>query len=121
MNAKSIYQVLVGGMINRIKNSTIKALRAILLVNLVVMSSAILADDDHDLARKLKEAGDILPLEQLLKKARAYHPGQLIKIELEKKYSYFIYEVEILDKQGQVWEMKFDAKTGELIKMEKED
>ena len=92
-----------------------------LLVNLIVMSSVIFADDDHDLAKQLRESGDILPLEQLLKIVQTYHPGRLIEIELEKKYSYFIYEVEILDKNGQVWEMKLDAKTGELINMEKED
>jgi uncharacterized membrane protein YkoI len=79
------------------------------------------AEDDHVLARKLRDAGEILPLEQILQRARAARPGEVIETELKRKKSHHVYKVEILDKTGQVWEMKFDARTGDLIKMERDD
>jgi uncharacterized membrane protein YkoI len=79
------------------------------------------ADDDHVVARKLRDAGEILPLEQIIQRARAVKPGELIETELERKHGRYVYEVEILDQGGQVWEIKLDARTGELIKLERDD
>ena len=42
-------------------------------------------------------------------------------MELEKKGGRYIYEVELLNNNDEVWEVKLDAKTGELIKLEIED
>ncbi len=80
-----------------------------------------IADSDHLIARKLRESGEILPLEKILERARAAKPGQIIETELERKKGRYVYEVEILDPAGQVWEVKLDAKTGELIKIERDD
>jgi len=80
-----------------------------------------LASNDHDIARELKQAGDILPLEQILEKVKHLHPGHILEVELEKKEQRYIYEIETVDTKGNVWEMQFDAKTGELLKTEKED
>ncbi|MEO8627780.1 MAG: PepSY domain-containing protein [Betaproteobacteria bacterium] len=80
-----------------------------------------IADSDHLIARKLRESGEILPLEKILQRARAAKPGQVIEAELESKKGRYVYEVEILDAAGQVWEVKLDAKTGELIKIERDD
>ena len=79
------------------------------------------ADDDHVVARKLRDAGAILPLEQIIQRARAVKPGELIETELGRKHGRYVYEVEILDQGGQVWEIKLDARTGELIKLERDD
>ena len=79
------------------------------------------ADEDHELARKLKDAGTILALEDLVRHARAAKPGELLESELEQKQGRYIYEVEILDKAGQVWELKLDAANGRLISMERDD
>jgi uncharacterized membrane protein YkoI len=45
----------------------------------------------------------------------------VLETELEQKKGIHIYEIEILDAQSQVWEIKLDAKTGKLIKLELED
>jgi len=45
----------------------------------------------------------------------------VLETELEHKKGMYIYEVELLDAHSQVWEIKLDAKTGKLIKMELED
>ncbi len=80
-----------------------------------------LSDEDHQQARRLKELGEILPLEKIIKAAKARQPGRVIEVELEKKDGRHIYEVELLNMQGEIWELYFDAATGELIKHERED
>jgi uncharacterized membrane protein YkoI len=80
-----------------------------------------LASDDHEKARRLKEAGRILPLQEVVKKAQAEHPGRVIEVELDDDHGRHVYEIELLDEQGEVWELYFDAATGDLIKHERED
>jgi uncharacterized membrane protein YkoI len=79
------------------------------------------ADGDHEIARKLRESGEILPLERILERAHAAKPGEIIETELERKQGRYVYEVEILDGAGQVWEVELDAKTGELLEIEQDD
>jgi hypothetical protein len=61
------------------------------------------------------ELKDLLPLEEIIAKAKAEHDGQLIEAELKKRGGVDVYETEILDDDGKVWEMRFNAKTGELM------
>jgi len=79
------------------------------------------ADDDHIRARELSQRGEILSLEKISDLAKAVRPGKLIDIDLERKREQWIYEVELLDDRGRVWEMKFDARNGELLKLEQDD
>lgn len=87
---------------------------------LILSPGAGLADGDHDRAKQLKEAGEILSLEQVIETAKRDHPGQLLEAELEEKKGRFIYELELLDEEGIVWELKYDAKSGELLKEKRE-
>lgn len=84
------------------------------------MSSAI-AEEDHIVARKLQESGQILSFEKIADYARAAKAGELLETELELKKGNYIYEVEILDTAGKVWELKLNAKTGELLQIEVDD
>lgn len=80
------------------------------------------ADDiDHDEAYRLQQAGKILPLERILEKSRQYHEGKILEVELNKKRNTFIYEIEILDNEGVLWEMKVNAVDGSLVSQEGED
>ena len=88
--------------------------------NLLSVTSVV-AEEDYQLAKKLREKGEILPLEKILAFARAKKAGEVLETEFEKKDGRYIYEVEILDVKGQVWELKLDAKTGQLIKIEMDD
>ena len=72
-------------------------------------------------AGRLSAKGDILSLEKISQKARSYKPGEILEVELEKKHGRYIYELEILDAASQVWELKLDAKSGQLLKMEQDD
>ncbi|WP_232415407.1 MULTISPECIES: PepSY domain-containing protein [Methylotenera] len=83
--------------------------------------TSVFAEEDYQLAKKLREKGEILPLERILTFARAKKAGEVLETEFEKKNGRYIYEVEILDAKGQVWELKLDAKTGQLIKIEIDD
>jgi len=79
------------------------------------------ADEDYVAARKLRESGKILSLEDIAIRARTHKTGEVLETELEFKHDRYVYEVEILDGGGQVWELKLDAGTGDLIKMERDD
>lgn len=78
------------------------------------------ADISQTTARKLSASGQILPLETIHTKAKSIKAGKILETELESKKGIYIYEVELLDNQGTVWEIKLDAKTGALIKLEQD-
>ncbi|MEX2525101.1 MAG: PepSY domain-containing protein [Gammaproteobacteria bacterium] len=81
----------------------------------------MLADLDMEQARKLKQAGSIMPLEDLLKAVRREYPGQVIEVELEEADGRFYYEIEVLADDGIVRELDVDATTGEILDVEIED
>lgn len=78
-------------------------------------------EDDAREAARLSKAGEILPLEKILERARAEHPGKVLETELDHEHGKYMYEVEILDDSGVVWKMKLDAKSGALIKSRRDD
>ncbi len=75
---------------------------------------------DHDRAKALRDAGHILPLETIIDRAKKIQPGRVVETELEKKSAGYVYEIQIADENGTLWELKFDAADGTLIKSEKE-
>lgn len=88
---------------------------------LLIASFPLKADDDHDEAKRLVESGQILALEDILKKVRKIKPGKILDVELERKGDKNIYEIEVLDNKGTVIELKFDARTGQHLSTEEED
>jgi uncharacterized membrane protein YkoI len=71
---------------------------------------------EHDAVRAIKQRGDILSLDRILQDARGQYPGRVLESELEEKDGRYVYEVELVDDQGRVQEMKFDARTGEVLR-----
>lgn len=102
-------------------NLNCKNIVALCLSVLLLLANAAFADSDHELAEQLREAGEILPLETILQKLHTSHPGKVLEVELENKHDRLIYEIEILDEEGKVWEIKVNAKTGELLQQKKDD
>ena len=78
------------------------------------------ADIDQTTARKLRLSGEILPLEKIHTKAKTIKAGKILETELESKNGQYIYEIELLDDKGIVWEIKLNAKTGQFIKVEED-
>lgn len=90
---------------------------------LVCCLTAAWADADADRARRLVQQGAILPLEEILPLVRAAKPGTLIELELhyEGEHEAHVYEMEVLDAEGRLWEVDIDATTGELIEVEPDE
>lgn len=86
------------------------------IVALGTMSGAGVARADSIENPNAKGAGTLQPLEKMIDKAEAQHMGRMIEAELKSVNGQDVYEIEILDEAGKVWEMYFDAKTGELLK-----
>lgn len=94
-----------------------------LLLLLVTLSFFPRADSGESPANagRLSSKGEIMSLEKIYQKAKSYKPGEILEVELEKKHGRYVYEIDILDAGSQVWELKLDAKTGQLLKMEQDD
>lgn len=90
------------------------------LLAMLIGSQPLRAESDYDTARKLREAGDILPLETILHKLEKTHPGKVLEVELETRHDRVLYEIELLDKHGKVWEFKVDPRTGDIVKQKQE-
>ncbi len=80
-----------------------------------------LADDDYLDARRLMEAGLILPLHEILGRIQEGHAGRILEVELEHESGQYIYEIEILDEKGVVREWEINATSGEILKPEQEE
>ncbi|VAX16231.1 hypothetical protein MNBD_NITROSPINAE01-838 [hydrothermal vent metagenome] len=112
----------MGRLIGLFLNSRPAVLGSVALALFMALAPANLsfADDDHDRVKKLRESGDVLSLEDIIKKATGEHPGRIIEVELDVRGGRYVYKIEILDKSGTVWELEYDAKTGKFLG-EKED
>lgn len=97
--------------------------RLTLFTLLLLLATTFLAqaDGDHDEAKRLKEAGEIVALEIILKNARQIQQGKILEAELETENGKLIYEIELLTQNGTVFELLFDAKTGTHLSTEIED
>lgn len=81
----------------------------------------LLAELDINNVMELKQSGEILPLESILDRVRELQPGRVIEIELEDDDGRYIYEMEVVDDSGVVWDIDVDARTGKLLDRERDD
>ncbi len=95
-------------------------LLAVLLMACAAMGTAW-ASDSQSIARKLQASGDILPLRVLLETVQKQVTGHILELELEMRDDRLIYEMEVLDERGWIWEYHLDARTGQVIKASRED
>ncbi len=96
--------------------------RGTFILILSLLAAPASADrDDHDRARIALEAGEILPLSDILASASAERPGRVIEIELERDDGRWIYELEFVSPDGQLYEMEIDAASGTVLEVEREE
>ena len=89
---------------------------------LALLAAPALADrDNHDRARRALEAGEILPLSEILEAAETARPGRVIELELEHDDGRWIYELELVTPEGRLYEMEIDAATGTVLDLEREE
>lgn len=98
-------------------------IRILLLGILVLVSTSLHADSGSGMARQLLASGTILPLQHFIDQARALRPGKLIDADLHPKLEHhgYVYEIHMVDPGGLVWEVEFDAVTGELLEIDEPD
>lgn len=79
-------------------------------------------DDDLPKMRAMAEALKLLPLEDATAKALAAKPGTVVNVDLERRFfgKQFDYEFEIIDPEGQSWEVNIDARDGSVRSMRRE-
>lgn len=87
------------------------------------LPGTLLADNkgDHLKARQLVQEGTILPLEQIIAHSELVQSGRILDVEFEREHGRYVYEIEFVDDEGQVWELEYDAETGDLIEKEQEE
>lgn len=89
------------------------------LIGLAALLPAPLArahgDDDHERARAALRAGEVLPLATLLERLQRSHPGRVLAVELERDNGRWVYEVKLLQADGQLLKLALDARSGELL------
>lgn len=87
---------------------------------------AAIGDDDdardHELARQVLSEGRILPLAEITKIFKTQFAGEIVGVELEvKAANTFVYEFKVLTQNGKLKEVKVDAKTARILKIEDDD
>ena len=75
----------------------------------------------QDDARKAVTAGLVRPLEEILTEVRKTIDGDIVEIEFDKDDGRYIYEIEYVRRDGQLMEMKIDAKTLAVIEVSEDD
>jgi uncharacterized membrane protein YkoI len=87
-----------------------------LLVGLLAGTAAFADSLSPDRVRALVERGEILPLEEILKRNGPDLGGRIIEIELERKRGAYVYEIKVLRPDGRYLELKIDARTGAIVR-----
>jgi len=81
----------------------------------LVSMTAISDDNDSRKVRNMVLEKEIVSLDSLLPAIRKHGNFKLLEIELEEEDDKLIYEVELLDKEGRVYEIRYDARTGKEL------
>lgn len=95
------------------------AIVASLLAGLALPTAQADDSGDHDRARAALQAGEVLPLPRLLEQLQRTHPGQVLELELERDDGRWIYEIKLLQADGQLLKLKLDAGTAQVLKVKR--
>lgn len=80
------------------------------------------SDENYQEIDRLIKSGEILSSKDIVKKSKQLYPGgRVTETDLDKEWGGYVYEVEIIDRDGAEWDVEFSAKTGEVIEKERED
>lgn len=88
-----------------------------LLALVILISPAVMADDERDELRRAVERGEVVPLMTLITRIQEQYRGEIIEVELEYDDGFLIYEIDLLTPGGHKIEFEFDAKTGQQLKV----
>lgn len=106
-----------GKICNGMRNLLIGVALLLMLPGSQVHATELNQDD----ARRLLEAGEIRPLSVILEAAQTAHSGRVLEVELKREHNQVLYEVEMIDPQGRIWELRIDAATAKVLDTRRED
>ncbi len=94
------------------------------LIRAVVLACSLLAAGlaqahneriSPDLVRELVAKGELLPLDEILRRNERELVGRILEIELERTSTGYVYEIKVLRPDGRKIELKIDGRTGVII------
>ena len=91
------------------------------IVALLFLLTSSLADNDHDVARRLRKTGDIVPMERILKTLGGARDVRILEITLQEQAGRLVYSVEYIDPNGVVIKRQYDAKSGTLLQTREDE
>lgn len=80
------------------------------------LSAMARSEADQDRARAALQAGEILPLTNILARLAQTQPGQVLEVELERKGGRWLYEIKLLQPGGGLRKLEVDAQSGEVLR-----
>lgn len=84
-----------------------------LLVALAVSAPAIA--QNHERARSAVQAGEAKPLGNVLGTIAKRYPGRALDAKLQERGSRLVYKIKWLARDGKVWEIVADARSGRIL------
>ena len=99
-----------------------KAMISVIALAALMTSGASMADDDIREVKRISEALNLVSLDQARAKALEAKPGVIYDVDLENRTfsKGWDYEFEIVDADGNEWEVYVDAQTSEVRKIERD-
>lgn len=96
----------------------VAAIVVLVLASLPGAAPSARADDDHERARLAVQRGEILPLEEILRRLPLAEGERLLEVEVERDDGAWIYEIEVVSPSGRVREFEVDARDGRVIEVD---
>lgn len=91
-------------------------------LHLALLAGAASAHDeaqDHERARTALQAGEALPLKEILERVQKAYPGQVLDVELERGHraqnAPWIYKLKVLRENGMLIRLKVNARDGKVL------
>lgn len=97
-----------------------RAVLVVLMAGLLACEPA-LADKDRDKKiapeeiRALVTSGELMPLDEILRRNEAQIGGRVIDLHLERKRGVYIYDIKLLRADGRYAKIEIDARTGTVL------
>ena len=101
--------------------SLMRAMTLAALIATAVAAGAAARDDDRehrDAMRRAVEAGDAMPLSDILVKVRGRIAGDVTGVEIERARGRWLYEFRVIRRDGRVLDVYVDARSGEIERIE---
>lgn len=97
--------------------ATVWAIGVLAVISVFPVSAHEWEDDNHsyDKARRAVSRGEALPFFEIRKRVGEQVQGEIIATEYEFEYDRWVYEFKIVDPQGRLRVIHFDAATAERV------